>query len=557
MMDCSSHEAFLVIFDQIATPMLVVNHNFHVQKANRAFLQDLSVKKSEYLGQPLSSFYKPMSADLFAEQVFSVVEQTGVYRGQMVIERSDCSLYPHTLVIEPLNPLDTQKTSYLVQFMKSEPSQGLSHAQLYAQRYDLLTGLPERTQFLVELTHWLKISAEQNELTGVAFLEFSLSSQMKKDLSFREKDYFIADLSHRLRLFLKNQGRLSRVGDCSFAWLLPFAAEQNLEGYVDSLHKELEPAVNTGLKQIPTHYTMGFSFGVSNEKTATDLLDQALLACSQSLYQGADYLTYTAGLEKTIEGKNQQIELLKKALEEKNLEVYYQPQFSLAQDKIIGLEALVRLNDHQGQILEPAVLLPLAAEYGLQHQLSYVMLEQACEQFRRWQEKAYTGFKICVNFSATQMLSDDFIHQVATILDKTKIPPSCLELEMTEEALIENREKYHLVSRVLKSMGISLAIDDFGVGYSSLSQLSTVSLDTLKLDKSFLQTLESEQTQSIIKAIKTMAETMGCNLIVEGVETVYERDLLQSLGLELQQGHYFSPPVAVEAATELLASSSA
>jgi EAL domain-containing protein (putative c-di-GMP-specific phosphodiesterase class I) len=252
-----------------------------------------------------------------------------------------------------------------------------------------------------------------------------------------------------------------------------------------------------------------------------------------------------------------QLELnLRKAIEHEELQVYYQPIVALDTGSIRGFEALMRWQHPQLGLISPAEFIPIAEETKMILPIGYPVLRQACRQMQAWQERfgARAPSMISVNLSSKQVAQPDLVEQIDNILRQTGLPARCLKLEITESACMENFEAAIAMLSHLKSTGIWLGIDDFGTGYSSLSYLHRLTLDTLKIDRSFISRIGTHGKDSeIVETIVSLAHHLKLDVIAEGVETAEQLARLQALGCEYGQGYYFSRPVPAEAASDCIA----
>jgi EAL domain-containing protein (putative c-di-GMP-specific phosphodiesterase class I) len=239
---------------------------------------------------------------------------------------------------------------------------------------------------------------------------------------------------------------------------------------------------------------------------------------------------------------------LRRAIERREFEVYYQPQLELLTGRIIGWEALVRWRHPVRGLISPLEFLSIAEETGLIGQIGNLVLEEACSQAKEWQGRyptADTSLKMSVNISARQFQRpDELVREVAHILEKTEPAPGRLVLEITESMILENVEHNVEVLVKLKDLGVQVAIDDFGKGYSSFAYLKRFPVDILKIDKSFIVELgENPEATAIMEAVVNLAHALGLKTVAEGIETTKQLDLLRNLGCELGQGYYFSGPL--------------
>jgi EAL domain-containing protein (putative c-di-GMP-specific phosphodiesterase class I) len=239
---------------------------------------------------------------------------------------------------------------------------------------------------------------------------------------------------------------------------------------------------------------------------------------------------------------------LRPALARKEFELYYQPRIDLKTMSIVGMEALIRWNHPELGLVPPMQFIPIAEDSGLIDPIGQWVLEEACEQTRRFVDQFGRGLRVSVNLSVRQLRRDDIVDQVETVLRRTGLPPNLLELELTESALIENIEHTAGILKDLKNLGITLAVDDFGTGYSGLAYLRSFPIDVLKLDRSFvLQKDEGISSFEFIKAFVDMAHALKLSVVAEGVETGEVLDFLRSASCDEAQGYFLARPLTLDA----------
>lgn len=240
---------------------------------------------------------------------------------------------------------------------------------------------------------------------------------------------------------------------------------------------------------------------------------------------------------------------LEKAIEKDELQLFYQPKIKAANGELAGFEALIRWHKDHETWVRPDQFIPIAEQTGQILQIGHWVILEACQQINRWLGAGLDGFCIAVNISARQFQDHEFISNLAAILDKTKIPPSCLELEITESLIMQDVDGVINTLHAIKKLGIKLSIDDFGTGYSSMSYLTEFPIDKLKIDKSFIDHIEEkEDSRAIVKTIIDLAHHLQLTVVAEGVENKAQLNLLREYGCEEIQGYLISRPVPAKEA---------
>ena len=290
-----------------------------------------------------------------------------------------------------------------------------------------------------------------------------------------------------------------------------------------------------------------------------DILRDADTAMYRAKENGkARYEVFDHGMHARAVSRLQLESDLRHAIEQKEFCVYYQPIICLQTGRLAGFEALVRWNHPRRGLVAPADFIPVAEETGLIVPIGQWVLNEACAQVRQWQidSPGHRSLSLSVNLSARQVAQPDLLERIKEALDNSKLSPHCLKLEITESVVMENAEAAALMFKQLRSLGVQLSIDDFGTGYSSLSYLHRFPLNYLKIDRSFVMRLTTDNDNAIVRTISTLARNLGMEVIAEGIETEEQYQQLKMLGCEYGQGYLFSRPVDSHGVIHLLAQDS-
>jgi EAL domain-containing protein (putative c-di-GMP-specific phosphodiesterase class I) len=301
--------------------------------------------------------------------------------------------------------------------------------------------------------------------------------------------------------------------------------------------------------------SIGIALSSTGYERPEDILRDADIAMYRAKENGkARYEMFDHGMHARAVSRLQLESDLRQAIEKEEFCVYYQPIVSLQTGRLAGFEALVRWNHPRHGLVSPADFIPVAEETGLIVPIGEWVLNEACTRIRQWQinSPSHRSLGLSVNLSARQVAQPDLLEWIKKALEKSKLSPNCLKLEITESVVMENAEAAALMFKQLRSLGVQLSIDDFGTGYSSLSYLHRFPLNYLKIDRSFVTRL-TENDNAIVRTISTLARNLGMEVIAEGIETEEQYQQLKALGCEFGQGYLFSRPVDNRAVLHLLA----
>ncbi len=434
----------------------------------------------------------------------------------------------------------------------------LAYKVLYSISYDPLTGLPNRTQLT---KHIRKLNQKQNlqhSLFAVLFLDLDRFRIINQGLGHHIGDQLIICASKRVKTCLPSQGLLARVGGDEFAILLPAVQEvHEVNQLAQNLQKKLMKPFYLEEQEIYTTVSIGIAYNqTGNEMLADDPLRDAQTAMYQAKALGkARHQVFATGMH--IKAK-QRLEVetdLRQAIKNQEFQLYYQPIICLKKNSIIGFEALIRWQSPKRGFVSPDQFIPVAEETGLIIPLGQWIIEAACKQLCILHEKfpQNSPLTVSINLSSRQFSQPDLVENIEQIITDSGLDFECVKLEITESAIMDDVEEAIAILSRLKALGLQLSIDDFGIGYSSLSYLHRFPVNTLKIDRSFVNRIEQVRVNAeIVKAIVVLAHNLGLNVVAEGIETEEQKRTLQALNCEYGQGYFFSKPLAHEAAADLL-----
>ena len=438
--------------------------------------------------------------------------------------------------------------------------QELENQLLYMALHDPLTGLPNRALFMKRLEASLeRVKAEPGYLFAVLFLDCDRFKVINDSLGHLVGDELLIAIARRLEKCIKEVDTLARLGGDEFAILLENITEITMATQVaGNMIKELSSPFHLSRYEVFINASIGVTMSnIENEKPEYLLrnADTAMYrakALGKARYHVFDPAMHHQALQ-LLELEND----LRRAIEREEFIVYYQPIVSLNNGKISGFEALIRWRHPSRGMVSPAQFIPIAEETGLITAIDSWILEQACHQLISWQQQLGNEelLTMSVNVSVWQFAQPNFVEKVVETLAKTKINPQNLKLEITESAIMENKESAKQILQQLKAQQIQLSIDDFGTGYSSLSYLHNFPVNALKIDQSFVNSMdEKPEKDGLVPGIISIAHTMGMSAIAEGIETTLQLEKLRNLNCDFGQGYLFSKPLDSKLAFELIQS---
>lgn len=449
----------------------------------------------------------------------------------------------------------------------------------YNAYHDALTGLLNQTAFRLRLqeaiarrNYFLQTATDQyryfdrtghtdghlappSYLFAVLFMDLDYFKHVNDSLGHLAGDQLLVAVTRRLKKCLLeyrvdySENAIARFGGDEFVILLdPVQDMTDATELADRIATELQKPFNLEGKEVFISTSIGIVMSPNGGSQPESFLRNADIALYRAKANGkSGYAVFDAQMHTDAVDRLQLEMDLRRAIEQRSLKVYYQPIVDTQTQQLRGFEALVRWDHPQQGWVAPQNFIPIAEETGLIVRLGWWLLEQACQQMRRWQQQFPLSqtMTMSVNVSSKQVFQSDFLQQLERILVITQLPPHCLKLEITESVLMHSDESTRSKLKRIKQLGIQLCIDDFGTGYSSLSYLYRFPIDTIKIDRSFIQQLDQRNNHlEIVAAIAVLAHKLGMNVVAEGVETPEQLNYLRQIGCEQVQGFLFSMPIA-------------
>lgn len=431
---------------------------------------------------------------------------------------------------------------------------------LHEAYHDELTGLPNWSSFLELLEHAAEKAEDDSAYVyAVLFLDLDRFKVINDSLGHSIGDKMIVTVANMLRSLEREHMKVARLGGDEFTILVTNIEDRNaIEQYADEIRMTLAQPMDLDGYEVQTTVSIGIAFSSAHRELPEHILRDADTAMYQAKKKGKDcYEVFHDAMHDDAVIRLEMESHLRNAIERNELEIYYQPIVSLNTGRLSGFEALLRWNHPEMGLIMPDRFIPIAEETGLIIPIGEWVLRNSCKQVQLWlQDVPEAGtLAISVNISSLQFSQKDFAARIINILQESGLQGHHLRLEITETALIRNAELAMNIFQQLHKAGILLYLDDFGTGYSSLSYLVHFPLDGLKIDRSFVQALDStNERPEIVSAIIDLANKLEIDVVAEGVEEVTQSDRLHQLNCEHAQGYYFSRPIPVMQATDLLTS---
>ncbi|WP_417711504.1 EAL domain-containing protein [Roseibium aggregatum] len=429
----------------------------------------------------------------------------------------------------------------------------LAHSEaraVHASRHDALSGLPNRARFHTLLTETLEESAAEGTNTAVVYIDLDHFKDINDTLGHSAGDKVITAVAQRLQRVIPDTGIVARISGDEFAMVIRNCEDDVwLEYILDQVQDEIGRPIMIGRRELHASLSMGAAVAPRDGNDPDELLRKADIALYDAKANGRNRRSFfEPNMEHHVQSKDRLSRELRLALKNDELDLAYQPQSDTSAKRIVSVEALARWTKEDGTVISPAQFIPVAEETGLINDLGIWVLNKACAKAHEW-----PGITVSVNVSPNQFKHPRFVEKVMAILAANNLPPQRLEIEVTESVFAGRNDSVLKALRRLKNLGVKVALDDFGSGYSSLSYLRRFPFDTLKIDRDFVSDMNGNaEAEAILVSIIQLGKALGMTIVAEGIETQEQIRFLQAHDCNRMQGFYISRPLTDTALTKFL-----
>ncbi len=536
--------------------IMVTDAENKILRVNKSFTKITGYSIEEVLGKQPTLLNSGRQDKSFYSAMWNKIVQTGSWQGEIWNRHKQGMIYPEWLTITARKDENDKITHYVAIFTDITEFKAAEEKIKHLAYYDPLTQLANRRKLLDRLDHCILMSLREGTSFALLMLDLDRFKAVNDSFGHLAGDELLQLVAKRISKRLRNTDLLARLGGDEFVVLLedinhPDDAARIAEAIVLELEK---PFMLGNVNEANIGVSIGISLFPEHANSVSSLMDHADMALYQAKDNGRGcYSFFSDNLTDTIRERLKLEADLRLAIKQQDLRVYYQPQVDIVTGKIIGAEALVRWQTKDEGLILPDSFIQIAEETGLILDIGEWVLRETCRQGQQWVQAGFEPIVLAVNVSAHQFKRSNIHDIVQNVLASTGFPAEQLELEMTESGLMEQQEAIVEVLNDLRSLGILLAIDDFGTGYSSLAYLKRFPLDTLKIDKSFIDDIPHDKGDvEITTTINTLGHALGFKVLAEGVENQQQLDFLQSIGCDTYQGYLRSEPLPADEFVKLL-----
>ncbi|MEO5369883.1 MAG: EAL domain-containing protein [Magnetococcus sp. DMHC-1] len=537
------------LFEHTVEGMLVMDASGKVVSVNSGYTNITGESREALLGNPAILFRDPDKLDRSPQSILDEARERGQWHGVIWNRRGNGESYQESMVITAIHDSKGETTHFVAVCLDMSLT-GLNAAELRLRsNHDHLTDLPNRLLFTDRLEQILVHAQRSRENVVLLFFALDSFKKINESLGHQTGDLVLKQVAGRLRQIIRREDTLGRLSGDEFAII--FRNARHTESAITIAQKvqaSLAEPLMVSNHELAVTASVGLAVFPMDGEDAETLIRHANLALARAKQAGRNtFMFFTSSMAAQATKRMILENSLRKALDNGEFIVYYQPKVHVATGLVTGMEALIRWNQPGMGMVPPGDFIAIAEESGLIVPMGQWVLETSCRQSKSWIDAGLGPLRVAINLSARQFQVGKLNNTIKKVLDTTGLSPTDLELEITESLMMADIKESIITLRELSDMGLSIAVDDFGTGYSSLSYLRQFPINTIKIDRSFVSTLTSESGDTpIVRAILSMAQSLNLASVAEGVETVEQLQILTELGCDEYQGYYFSRPLPPE-----------
>ena len=536
-----------LVYETSSNAFIITDNNTIIVSVNSAFEKLTGYKAQEVIGKNITIIQSGKYDQEFYKIMWDNIEATGKWEGEIVDRKKDGSLFTKWLEIMTVYDEENKPYRRISKFSKITDEKETQQQIWHQSNFDALTDLPNRSMFMFRLERRLFDIKDSEIKAALIYLDLDNFKEINDSMGHDKGDRLLQESANRIKNCVQTNGVISRIGGDEFTIILPKLENiEAIEMIANELLAELSKPFFIDEKTIFISASMGITIAPDDGMQADVLLKNAEQAMYAAKYEGRNcYRYFMLSMQEKIVQKMRLIEEMRKAIELKEFVLYYQPIMELSTGEIHKAESLIRWKKEGAEMMSPVDFIPLSEETGFIVDIGKWVIEEACQQVKKWRELYDDTFQLSINKSPRQFKSTKYSSTlVLDILHELHLPSDAIVIEITEGLLMEQTDLVKNKLLMFEEQGISISMDDFGTGYSSLSYLKKFDVDFLKIDQSFVKNLATDMDDRILcEAMVAMAHKLGIKVIAEGVEEIAQRDFLSSISCDYIQGYLISRPI--------------
>ena len=546
---------FAAVIQNSREGVMIADTQQKIVAINEAFTAITGYNESEAIGQNAVLLKSEQHNETFYAKMWESITTQDRWSGEIWNKKKNNEIYPEWLSISTIRDYNNEIINYVGIFSDLSTEKASEEKISYLALHDTLTGLYNRYQFENRLEHALLSRYVDDNNIALLFLDLDNFKDINDTYGHETGDKVLQVVAKELQQLMRKEDTLARFGGDEFVIL-----SEHLHSKYDAsiIAKKILQRFHHPIKVENKTFHLSCSIGIALHPYDGENKSTLLKAADTAMYKAKEngkrsFAFYDSSFTNTLISRLQMEDDLRVAFKEEQFELYYQPQISLSDGKIIGLEALIRWHHPKQGLLTPKSFMSIIEENHMIITLGEWIITTACSQAAKWQQQGIFDGRIAVNISAIQLEYSEFPKTIANALNNSKLPPNQLEIEITESVIMKTPKRWVSLFSDLKKQGVHFAIDDFGTGYSSLSYLRQLPLNLLKIDKSFVDDIPKETDAcAIVDTIISLASKLGLTTLAEGVETKEEASFLISSGCTYVQGYLYDKPLDAQTAEQRL-----
>ncbi|WP_419095971.1 putative bifunctional diguanylate cyclase/phosphodiesterase [Ureibacillus endophyticus] len=550
----NSYQVFTKIFENVYEGIMVTDADKNIIIVNPAFEIVTGYKFKEVVGKNPTLLQSGVHDRSFYLNMWKSLADHDIWQGEIWNRRKTGEIYPEWLTILKIKDENGNVTNYCGIFTDLSERKTVENELKKRALTDSLTDVNNRFAFL-EKMNTLLLESSNTVQHAVFFLDLDRFKQVNDTLGHSIGDLLLVEVAKRIKRLLKHKDIIARYGGDEFVITLTnIHHPREAAKFAEEVIREVEQPIMINNQELFVSTSIGISIYPHDGVTTEELVNRADKAMYFSKQNGRNRFSFY--FEELNTDNERLIALdteIRKAIEHRDFELYYQPKVDSKKNKIIGVEALVRWKNEKLGFVSPGEFIPYAEETGLIIPISEIILEKACEELAVLRMAGYSNLTISINISSIHFQQQNFLESIQRILEKYNTSAQNFEIEVTERTVMNSEEETIRKLVRLKQLGFKLSIDDFGTGYSSLSYLVRFPLDYLKIDRSFIHHIVTlDDKQAVVDAIIQMAHRLKMEVIAEGVESIQQINILRDMGCDYIQGYFYSKPIPMDELIEFL-----